>query len=43
MIVQRIFLSFMFNGACDFLCNHMLYIEIILFLEDFKINNIELS
>lgn len=33
----------MFNGACDFLCNHMLYTEIILFLEDFKINNIELS
>lgn len=33
----------MFNGAYDLLCNHMLYIEIILFPEDFKINNMELS
>lgn len=33
----------MVNGASDLLCNHMLYIEIILFPEDFKINNIELS
>lgn len=33
----------MFNGAYDLLCNHMLYIEIILFPGDLKINNIELS
>lgn len=33
----------MFSGAYDLLCDHMLYIEIILFPEDLKINNIELS
>lgn len=33
----------MVSGAYYLLCNHMLYIEIILFPEDFEINNIELS
>lgn len=40
---QRVFLSLVFNGVYDLRYNHMLYIEIILFLEDFTINNIELS